>query len=66
MQHGLIGDRNGESKGQHMDEAAALGVVWHSTGPVETPDFTSLEYWVGPIDRILEGKPTTHQNYSTA
>ncbi|KAK8001711.1 hypothetical protein PG991_013933 [Apiospora marii] len=46
-----------------LSGAAELGVVWRPTVPDEAPDFTSLEYWVGEIDKILEGKDTTYQEY---
>ncbi|KAK8067261.1 hypothetical protein PG997_014008 [Apiospora hydei] len=65
MQDELTRDFNEDTDRRHLDEAAALGVVWHATGPDETPNFSSLEYWVGEIDRISEGKPTTYQNYRT-
>ncbi|KAK8047483.1 hypothetical protein PG996_015547 [Apiospora saccharicola] len=48
---------------QAMEEAAELGVVWQPTLPNEAPDLSSLEYWIGEIDRIIEGKATTYQDY---
>lgn len=50
---------------QAFKEAEKLGVVWQPTMPDEAPDFTSLEYWVGEIDKIVEGKATTYQEYRT-
>ncbi|KAK6853114.1 hypothetical protein PG995_009926 [Apiospora arundinis] len=65
MQKELTEKLKVEKEELSRNDTAEIGVVWHPSTSDERPDFNSLEFWVGEIDKISEGRPTTYQNYKT-